>query len=661
MSSMVRNPLSRNQCLTLAGAVLALVGVAGPASSQNWQQGGRGHEADSGNLVARQPSTMSTALARWETLQASRDMRFVDYAGFVLAYPSFPRTEILRLRAEKALDNNAPSHNEVLAYFDAFPPLTNPARARYALALAGTQRPEAFAEARKAWRGGAMSDPVELYIFGLYGTQFTPEDHAARMDALLWQGKADAAARQMVNLAEAERPLALARLALLRGSHPTNAGITAPASAMSDPGFVFNLVNYLRASGQSGEAVKVLTTGPLFERPALDPEEFVGDMLALAKSASAREAAQIAGRVDYLFDPGTDISQGSFTLRDRYTDLMWLGGTKALWNLGDGAVAAPLFQRYGDAARTPLTKAKGYYWAGRAMQQAGREAVARAYFETASQWPHYYYGQLAIAALGRDMPVFEPLPEVTITAADRAAFEANGLVQAIRTMAQERRDWRTERRFFEALGDEADTPQELAMAAQLATQTGLNEMAVVIGMKAGENGMPGFERIGFPMIDTPVVKDWTMVHAISRQESEFDKTRVSHAGARGVMQLMPGTAREQASKLGMNYMAPDLTGSPAYNIQLGDAYFARMMNYYGGAYPLAVGAYNAGPGRVNEWLRLNGDPRTGAIDWVTWVEKIPANFETRYYIMRVIGNAVTYSHMYPREAGLPRPINTFLR
>jgi soluble lytic murein transglycosylase len=152
-----------------------------------------------------------------------------------------------------------------------------------------------------------------------------------------------------------------------------------------------------------------------------------------------------------------------------------------------------------------------------------------------------------------------------------------------------------------------------------------------------------------------------MVHAISRQESEFDKTRVSHAGARGVMQLMPGTAREQAGKLGMNYMALDLTGSPAYNIQLGDAYFARMMNYYGGAYPLAVGAYNAGPGRVNEWLRLNGDPRTGAIDWVTWVEKIPANFETRYYIMRVIGNAVTYSHMYPREAGLPRPINTFLR
>ena len=656
MSSMVHTLLPKTRRFALTAAVLALAASAGTLTAQSWGQG-----ADTGNLVARQPGAMGTALARWETLQASREMRFVDYAGFVLAYPSFPRSDILRLRAEKALDAEAPSQSEVLSYFDALPPLTNPARARYALALAAVQRPEAFEEARLAWRGGAMSDPTELYLAGLYGAQFTPADHAARMDALLWQGKADAASRQLVNLAEADRPLALARIALLRGSHPTAAGITAPASAMSDPGFVFNLVNYLRASGQTGEAIRVLTTGPLFERPALEAEEFVGDMLALAKAGSAREAAQIAGRVDYLFAPGTDISQASFTLRDRYTDLMWMGGTNALWRLGDGAFAAPLFQRYGDAARTPLTKSKGYYWAGRAMQQAGNEAAARVYFESAAAYPHYYYGQLSIAALGREMPAFDPLPEVSISAADRTAFEGSSLVQAIRTMARERRDWRTERRFFEALGDEADTPEKLIMAAQLAAEIRLDEMAVVIGMKAGEHGLTGFERIGFPTIATPVVNDWTMVHAISRQESEFDRTRVSHAGARGVMQLMPGTAREQAGKLGMQYLSADLTGSPSYNIQLGDAYFARMMSYYGGAYPLAVGAYNAGPGRVNEWLRLNGDPRKGEIDWVTWVEKIPANFETRYYIMRVIGNAVTYSHMYPREAGLPRPINTFLR
>ena len=655
MSSMDRNSLISSRILAAVGVATALA-VTAPLAAQVYT-------APSGNdLVARQPTAISAAIARWEVLQANREMSFADYAGFVLAYPDFPRSDILQLRAEAALENEAPSQAELLRYFDTHPPLTNPGRARYALALAGAQRPEAFDQARIAWRGGAMSDPVELYLSGIYGAQFTPGDHAARMDALLWQGKADAAARQAVNLPEADRPLALARLALLRGAAPESAGLSVPAGAEADPGYVFNRVKHLRSTGQSAEAARVFASRPNFARPALDPEAFVGDLLGLAKASGARDAVRVASRTDDLFAPGTDVSLTSFTLRDRYTDLMWLGGTKALWELGDGNAAAPLFQRYGDAAKTPLTKAKGYYWAGRAARQAGNGADAQRYFEMAARWPDYYYGQLALSALGRSMPSFAPLPQPAMGASARAEFEARPLVKAIRALAVGRRDWRTERRFFEALGDEANTPDEILMAGMLAREVGMDELAVVLGMKAGENGLSGFERIGFPTFSTPsFVNDWTMVHAISRQESEFDRTRVSHAGAKGVMQLMPGTAREQAGKLGINYMAANLTEAPQYNIQLGDAYFARMMSYYGGAYPLAVGAYNAGPGRVNQWLKLNGDPRRGEIDWVTWIEKIPANFETRYYVMRVIGNAVTYSHMYPGEAGLPRPVDTFLR
>lgn len=654
MSSMVRKLLIPARIYAvILGAGTAVVSGA-PLAAQDW--------SGSGDLVARQPGAMDAAIARWETLQASRTHGFADYAGFVLAHPTFPRIDILRLRAEAALENEAPSQAELLRYFDANPPLTNPARARYALALAAAQRPEALAEARKAWRGGAMSDPVELYIAGLYGAQFTPDDHAVRIDALLWQGKADAASRQLINLSEADRAMALARLSLLRGSRPELAGISIPAGAEADPGYVFNLVKFLRSSGQTGEAARVFTTRPAFARPALDPEAFVGELLSLAKATGARDAANIASRTGDLFAPGTDLSATSFTLRDRLTDLMWLGGTRALWDLGDGTTAAPLFALYGDAAKTPLTKAKGYFWAGRAARQAGDQTGAARWFEMAARWPDYYYGQLALSALGRPMPGFAGLQQPAMDASVRAEFEARPVVKAIRALAKNRRDWRTERRFFEALGDEADTPTEMLMAAMLARETGLDEMAVVLGLKMGENGLSGLERIGFPIVPTPpAVNDWVMVHAIARQESEFDRTRESHAGARGIMQLMPGTAREQAGKLGMQYLSADLTGSPQYNIQLGDAYFARMMSYYGGAYPLAVGAYNAGPGRVNQWLRLNGDPRRGEIDWVTWVEKIPANFETRYYIMRVIGNAVTYSHMYPEQAGLPRPVDSFLR
>jgi soluble lytic murein transglycosylase len=651
MSSMDRNSLINLRLIASAAVALAMLGPVAAAQAQNGS-----------DLVARQPSEMSAAIARWEVLQASTQHGFADYAGFALAYPSFPRMEIVRLRAEAALEKEAPPQADLLRYFDASPPLTNPGRARYALALAGAGRAEAFAEARKAWRGGQMADPVELYLSGLYGAQFTAQDHAARMDSLLWQGKADAAARQSVYLAENDRPLLLARLALLRGAAPEAAGLTTPAGVEADPGFVFNRVRQLRASGQGWQAAQVFADRPAFNRPAREPEAFVSELLSLAKSVGARDAVRVASRTEDLFLAGVDLSAMSFTLRDRYTDLMWLGGTKALWDLGDGKTAAPLFQRYGDTAKTPLTKAKGYFWAGRAARQAGNQSDATRYFEMAARWPDYYYGQLALSALGRQMPAFAGLPQPAMSAETRAEFEARPLVKAIRALANNRRDWRTERRFFEALGDEADSPEEMLMAGMLARETGLDELAVVLGLKAGENGLAGLERIGFPTVQTPsFVNDWTMVHAIARQESEFDRTRRSHAGAIGLMQLMPGTAREQAGKSGVQYLAANLTQAPQYNIQLGDAYFARMMSYYGGAYPLAVGAYNAGPGRVNQWLKLNGDPRRGEIDWVTWVEKIPANFETRYYIMRVIGNAVTYSHMYPDQAGLPRPVDSFLR
>ena len=152
-----------------------------------------------------------------------------------------------------------------------------------------------------------------------------------------------------------------------------------------------------------------------------------------------------------------------------------------------------------------------------------------------------------------------------------------------------------------------------------------------------------------------------MVHAIARQESEFDPNRVSHAGARGLMQVMPATGREQAGKMGLSYNYSAMISDPLYSIQLGDGYFDRMLRYYDGSYPLAVAAYNAGPGNVNKWLRANGDPRRGNIAWVEWIERIPI-YETKSYVQHVLENAVTYEALYPERTryGTRRGISDFL-
>ena len=611
-------------------------------------------------MVAQQPARMDQAVGQWEYLTREDDLPFASYANFLVTYPDFPKEALLRSRAEAALDSDAPTPQALVAYFDKYPPLTNSGRARYALALASLQRPEAFDYAREAWRGGTMSGPAELYMQGLFGSRFGPEDHDARMDALLWQGDYEAASRHALRVSPAYRRMAQARLALLQGSLPANAGVAVPEGAMSDAGYVYNLTRHYRTSGQPYQAVSLLANRAAFAAPAFDGTEFVAEALAVAKGAGASQAVAIASKVDDLFAPGTDISDGSFRLRDKYTDLMWLGGTKALWSLGDGERAAPLFYRYGTAAKTPLTRSKGFYWAGRAASRAGNRAEAERYWAMAADYPDWYYGQLALSELGRPMPAFAAVPQPS--AAERAAFDADPLTGALQAIARNRRDWRTERAFFEAIADKADTPAEMALVAQLARDTGLEEMAVVAGLVAGEHGLKNFERVGYPTVPTHSGANWTMVHAIARQESEFDRNRVSHAGARGMMQLMPGTAREEAGKIGVQYMSASLTESPSYNIRLGDAHFARLMDRYDGAYPLAIAAYNAGPGRVSQWLRLNGDPRTGAVDWVTWIEQIPANFETRYYVMRVLGNAVTYANMHPdKSASYERDIRNYLR
>ncbi len=613
-------------------------------------------------MVAGQPSQGSASVARWQQLTSNDRMAFTDYAGFALAYPEFPRMEVIRASAERALENDlAASPQQVVAYFDRFAPQSNPARARYALALSTLGRPEARDAARAAWRGGQMSSSAEAYLLGLHGSAFTTDDYDERLRALLWQGQAEAAARTIGLTSPQNRPAFMVRLSLLQGSDPVAIGLPVPANATADPGYVFNLARYYRKTGQGSRGQTLLATRAAFARPPHDAEDMVTEMLTQAKGASANTAAAIASKVDDLFAPGTDISGLSYKLRDDYTSLMWLGGTKALWSMGDGAQAAPLFYRYGNAARTPQTRSKGFYWAGNASARAGNASEANRYFEMAAKYPEYFYGQLALERLGRPLPQFQQVALVQPTAADTAAFNARPLVQAIRSTARYGTDWRTERYFFTALADQSTTPGQMQLVANLASELHLPELAVVVGRVAPEKDLTGFTGVGFPVVATPMGADYTMVHAIARQESEFDEDRVSHAGARGLMQLMPATANEQAGKLGVSYMSANLTGDPQYNIRLGDAYFARQMDYYGGSYPLAVAAYNAGAGNVNKWLRANGDPRMGGIDWLRWIEEIPI-FETKNYVQRVLENAVVYEALHPERLryGNPRSISKMI-
>lgn len=611
--------------------------------------------------LAAQPSgPMAYRIERWRQLIATGSFGFTDYASFLLANPGFPEEARLRSYAERALAVDSADPARIVAFFDRFPPQTNPARARYALALLALRRADATDQALKAWRGGDMADDVEAAIGSALAGRLTPADQDARMNALLWAGATAAAQRQSALVSPAAAPSLLARLAMLSGQDPLATGLPAGPAQLTDPGWLYNRSRMLRGAGRMSEAVSLLASHPPIAAPPLDPRKWIGELLTVAQGAGADGAAQIAATIDQAFPAGTDVSQQSFPIRDDYTSLMWLGGTKALWSLGDGTRAAQLFYRYGAAAQTPQTRSKGFYWAGRALAKAGDQGGAARYLQMAAAYPDQFYGMLADERLGQPLPSFATRPTQNPTAEQRLAFNAAPLTQAVREVARES-DWPTAVRFFREISNQAVTEAQHVLVADLARQLGRRDLAVINSQSAAADGHNDFASSGFPTLPAPPGTDWTMVHAISRQESQFAMNAVSHAGARGLMQLMPRTASEQAGKLMLSYDAQSLTTDAGYNLQLGDAYFARMMDYFGGSYPLAVAAYNAGAGNVNKWLRTNGDPRTGAVDWIDWIERIPLS-ETRGYVQHVLENAVVYDAMNPDKASYKgaNPLSHFL-
>ena len=652
MSSMVRT--------TIISALVMLAFTPTLAHAQDDQlMGEDGRQWDQARtaLQALPPGNMAQAVARWKLLSANSRFTFYDYSTFLLTYPGLPDEAKLRGYAEATLDREAIDAQQVATYFDRFPPLTNSGRAAYAIALYAMGRPQAVDAARAAWRGGAMSDTAEATLQARIGPVLTPDDHDSRMDALLWAGATSQADRELVYTSAARRATFAARLALAKGQDP---GVVASGDAPSDPGYIYNRARYLRSSGQTSSAASLLGLRPRSAVLPREPRKWIGELLAVAKVSDAASAVRIATGSDDMFAPGADVSRQSFAIRDDYTSLMWLGGTKALGTLGDGRRAAPLFYRYGTAARTPQTRSKGFYWAGRASAQAGDGAGATRYFQLAAAYPDQYYGMLALERLGLPLPPFTGKPTLVPTASDRANFNARPITQAVREVARES-DWPTAVRFFREISDQAESEADHVMVADLARELGRRDLGVILGQSAQGDGLGNFQRIAFPLIPVTPGADWTMVHAISRQESQFAMNAVSHAGARGLMQLMPSTAREQAGKLGLAYDPQALTTDAGYNLTLGGSYFGRMMDYFGGSYPLAVAAYNAGAGNVNKWLRLNGDPRTGAVDWVEWTEKIPIS-ETRNYVQRVLENAVVYEAMNPARASYKgaNPLSHFL-
>lgn len=642
-----------------------------PAGASGFQPQGANGPAPATPLTQVTDSATAATILQWRALQQSDSLGFASYASFLLAHPGWPGEDRMRRLAETSINPASLAPVLVANFFNRYPPRTVAGLSRHAIALSALGRSaEAQAQARAAWRGGGLAPSEEAQLQSLFGNSFTSDDYAARADALLWQRKPDAAERILAWLPQDVRPVIEARIAMQRGAVDTAAKmVLADVAGARDPGYLIDKNGWLRDTSGAAAARELLARRSSLLRRPFQAERWLETLLAAARGAISEAnpqlAYEIAAKVDDTYDPSIDISTRPFGERDAYTDLVWLAGTTALNQIDRARDAVGMFDRYANAARSPQTIAKGYYWAGRAALAANDTRLAQRYFNNAAAYPDQFHGQLALERLGRHVPapaaVATPLP--TLTDADRKAFAQRSVVRAAMALGMGGY-WTEQSQFLRTIAANANSDMDRALAFDLSLQLKRPDLGVMVGRRTLANGASGYHDLSFPSVPVPqgYESNWTMIHAIARQESQFDRAAMSRVGARGLMQLMPGTAAETARKIGLPYQQSSLTEDPQYNIMLGSSYFQRMLSYYGGSYPLAVAAYNAGPGNVNRWIARIGDPRLPGTDIVQWIENIPIS-ETRGYVQRVLENAVVYDTIRPETArfrGNPTPLSAYL-
>jgi soluble lytic murein transglycosylase len=593
--------------------------------------------------------SVAYALDQWRRLRQSDNYRFSDYASFLIANPDWPDESRMRRWAEKAM---GPGENAatVIAFFAKDKPQTGNGWARLAEAYAASGRgADALNAAREAWASSDLGPDEEQAIWARFGGSFTRADSDRRIDSLLFDKKPDAAARFLASASPERQAAFAARIALQQDSSDADRRYQAVIGTVtSDAGLMMDRARYLR-DHRYGEAAQDLAarTHRFTYKPA-DPERFY-EMLQLLAGDAANDrdwntVYNITRQIDDVLPAGADVADQPLGIRDEYTDLAWLGGTVALERMRQPSSALTMFDRYARAGRSLQVQTKGDYWAGRAALGSGQFQTAATYFQRAAAYPDLFYGQLALERLGRAVPAPPAaLPHITTTSVQRAAFNSRRLVQAVRLLGQQGRS--TEQALFvRALATSLDSDVDRNLALELAQQIGRQDLPVWVARMARIKGSSFYFRQAYPYLSTSVSNSlWSLANGISRQESSFDPYAISHAGARGMMQLMPGTAREQARKMGLDYDGYRLISDPNYNVKLGSAYFQRMLDIWSGNVPLAVASYNAGSGNAGKWVRQYGDPR-GRVDVVAWIEAIPYT-ETRGYVQRVIENTVVYDSM----------------
>ncbi|SHE30622.1 lytic transglycosylase domain-containing protein [Devosia limi] len=558
------------------------------------------------------------------------DINYLTVQRFAADAPNFAAPKIYKTRLEQSLTRSEPGKDEVIALLGGAMPNTVDAQVMLATAyVADGQKARAARLARDIWVDNFLTLDQEKLVSDTLGDLLDRDAHWARAVHLMMHDRATASERLIPKLTAAQKSLVVARAAVSRNDANAKKLLdSVDKSLQGHPVFIFSRAQRARQFELWDSAVDWLAKAQ-GELP--DAAEWWYERRALVRALLNQGKPDLAYKAAAGYTAGPD---------GRVVEAQFHAGWIALSFLKDAQAAKGHFTKMAALSTLPDTITQSNYWLARANIDIGDSAAAQAAYQVAARYGTVYYGQLARAELGEAGVSIRPLPAWQQS---ETLFNSNEIVRAVRLLAGNGKGTLAVP-LLRNFSTDLKTGGELLLAARLAQEIGAHHLAISIADTADRKGFAldlfSFPKDGLPA-NAQLKADRAAVFAVTRQESMFQADAISSAGARGLMQLMPGTAEETARKAGVDYSPNRLTSDPAYNALLGSTYLGAQLDRFGGSLLLAAAAYNAGPGNANKWIAAYGDPRADNVDPVLWVELIPFG-ETRKYVQRVLGNYLVY-------------------
>ena len=577
-------------------------------------------------------------------LTTGNQASFYDYKAFIENNSKYPRINRIKYLAEHKISLKSQSSQNIINWFNRNEPLSGFGKMILGESLITIgEKSKGINLIKEGFITADLSRSDLKFYRKKFKKYLSSDDYIKRADYLSWENKYWDLKRMLRYLPKDYQLLYTARQLLMSKSYGVDTAISkVPKNLKNDSGLNYDRLKWRRKRGRVDSCLEILFKIPNTKEYMVRPDKWWKERAIIARSLIYKKRFADAYKIS---------SNNGLTEGPEYADAEWMSGWIAFSFLNDPLLAEEHFKNFYNNVSYPISLSRGAYWLGRVYEKLENFEKSNKWFEESSKYLTTYYGQLSFMKISPNEK-FELKEEMIVDKKYAEYFYKNKLVSTVYLLNDLKKTKYTKHILRHLANDNIDKGSEI-LAAKLATEISRFDFAIQVS-KIASYQKRFHNKYNYPIISTPKkvstrkIPEAAFILSIIRQESEFDTSAHSRAGAKGLMQLMPYTAKTVAKQAKMAYSKSKLTRSPKYNIKLGSHYIAGLLLEYEGAYPFAIAAYNAGPKRVKYWKKINKNPQKGQIDYVDWIELIKFK-ETRNYVQRVLENYNVYRYILEQK------------